>query len=241
MKEERIIAALGKVKGSYIMEAAPGRTKAKKHSMRWIAAVAAVFLTLLFLQTAPGAAAVEIVKETVTELIETLFPPKEITIAPEGMPAEIPYVADGKEPQIQEDGAVSVPGFAMYIDPEHYVMTEENGVTYVRPITFSENLPACEIEIVHLPDMLPLDAAESVRAEMTGNWESISEITSRTNGFYFSASGGSEWDSPQADLYFLEDGQQGTFHLTVRYFLEATEGHGVRFWTMVDTFEVIAP
>lgn len=39
--------------------------------------------------------------------------------------------------------------------------------------------------------------------------------------------------------YFVDDGQGGAFHITSRFFLEATEGHGVRFSTMLQSFTVL--
>ena len=55
-----------------------GRKKAPRFRyVRQLAAVIALILMLaIFLNTAPGAAAVEYVKEKVASLIETLFPPK---------------------------------------------------------------------------------------------------------------------------------------------------------------------
>ena len=47
---------------------------------------------------------------------------------PEGTPEVIHHEAQGRDPE--ED----TPGFAMYVDKENYVMTEENGIYYVRQI-----------------------------------------------------------------------------------------------------------
>lgn len=243
MKSERILYALGRVKESYIEEAAPGRKQPKKHHFRWAAAIAAVLLGVLFLQTAPGAAAAEMILEQVTSLIETLFPPKEVTVAPEGEIMEIPHIAGGQEPETQADGSTGIPGFGIYYDPETYVMVEENDATYIRPIFFSEDLPACEIEIRHLTDTSTMDAAEDARASIPSDWtiSSIENNLTSPAGLRFSASGGNQWNSLQEDLYFVDDGSQGVFQITLRYFLEATEGHGVRFWAMVETFTVIDP
>ena len=254
---------------------APERSRQHSHRFGFAATAAAVLLFIVFLQTPPGAAAVNIVREQVTEIIELLFPPKDITITLEGTPEEIPHTAQGQEP---ED--VSKPGFALYVDSESYVMTEENGVTYVKPMislptreevqqnnralleglspeetesevdrllaeqeAFYSNLLVCEIEIIHLPDTAPECAAGELRNQMFESWVSVSKIVESSNpvGLSFTASGGTEWDSPQEEHYFVGDGQQGTFRLTIRYFLEAAEGHGTRLRTMVGTFSVIHP
>lgn len=90
--------------------------------------IALVLAGILFLQTPMGVAAVEIVKESVSRLIEILFPPKDIIVMPEGTPEVVHHEAQGRDPE--ED----TPGFAMHVDTESYVMTEKNGIYYVRQI-----------------------------------------------------------------------------------------------------------
>lgn len=241
MKADRIMDALGKVKEAYIMESAPGRKMKRNHS-RWVAAAIVVVMLLAFFHTAPGVAALEIVKEAATKFIETLFPPKNIPVHVEGAVEVIHQEASGQEPMVQEDGITVIPGFAIYYDPDRYVMSEENGITYIRYDTDNE-LPPCEIEIKHISQLPPDQAAESIRNEMSGKWASVSEIQKwePKDGFAFSYSSGTNWDSACGDVFFLSDGHGGTFHITTRYFLEATEGHGVRFSQMVQTFEIINP
>lgn len=279
MKEERIMDALGSIKDKYVMEAAPAARKTKKHRTGWIAAVLALILgAALFTRTAPGTAAAAFVKEQVVSLIETLFPPKEITAMPEGMPEEKTYTAGGQEPRQDESAAKS--GFAIYYDPDSYEMTEEHGVTYIRSIpvvptreeirannlallegltpedaekkidellaqqeAFYASLPKCELEILHVPDTAPDETATAVRREKQQHWESVSEIEPYEPlaciAFYVSA--GTTWDSPVEHLYFVGNKQTGTYQITLRYFVEATEGHGVRLMTILNTFEVISP
>lgn len=240
MKADRIMDALSNVKEDYIMESVPVQKKVNKHRVRWIAAVVALFLVLGFFQTAPGAAAIEIVAEVVTNIMETLFPPKDIPVNVEGETEVIHHEAGGQEPEIQEDGTVTTPGYAIYYDAETYTMIEENGVTYIRFIT-DHALPPCEMEIRHIPNLLPEDAAKAMRAEMIESWEKVSDI-SKMDGMEavaFSFYAGMNWDSACGSVYFLSDGADGCFRLTARYFVEATEGHGTRFAQMVQTFELI--
>ena len=240
MKADQIMDALGNVKEDYIMESAPGKKKTKNIHIRWLAAAIALVMLLAFFQTAPGVAALEIVKEAVTSFIDTLFPPKDIPVEVEGETEVIHQEAGGQEPEMQEDGTVTVPGFAIYYDTESYTMSEENGVTYIRFITDNE-LPPCEMEIKHIPGVAPEDAAEATRKEMEQSWDSVSELRNleTREGFVFAFYAGTNWDSACGDVFFLSDGGDGCFQLTSRYFIEATEGHGARFAQMVQTFEVI--
>ena len=240
MKADRIMDALGKVKEDYIMESAPSRKKNRAPHFRWIAAAIALVMILAFFQTTPGVAALEIVKEAVTSFIETLFPPKDIPVNVEGETEVKHQEAGGQEPEMQEDGNVIAPGFAIYYDTELYTMSEEDGVTYIRFI-MDNDLPPCEMEIKYIPNLAPADAAGATHKEMAESWNSVSEVRSldTQDGYTFYFAAGTSWDSACGYAYFLSDGLNGCFQLTARYFVEATEGHGSRFGQMVQTFEVI--
>lgn len=135
MNVEQLMDALSNVDERYIQEAAPGGNRPAGRRLRYLAAVAAVAAALTFFQTAPGAAALEHVKETAAGLIETLFPSKDITLQIEGEAETQPHEAGGQIPE------ASVPGFAIYYDTERYRMTNEEGVFYIHPIV---DLPSRE-------------------------------------------------------------------------------------------------
>lgn len=242
MNADLLMDALGKVKDDYILEACPKQKQATRPPFRWIAAAIAVVMLLTFFQTAPGAHALEVAKEVITNFLEEFFPPKDIPVYVEGETEVVTQEAAGQEPEILEDGTVIAPGFGIYYDPELYTMIEDSGVTFIR-FNIENELPPCELEIRHIPGVAPVDAAESVRNEMTENWELVSEIRSLEDmdGLYLHISAGTNWNSPCEDIYFLSNGRDGSFQITARYFVEATEGHGVRFGQMVRTFEIIDP
>ena len=271
-----LLDILGGVQGKYILEAqqlrAGGRKPHRLRYMRQLAAVITLILILtLFLNTAPGAAAVEYVKEKVTSLIEALFPPKEMTINVEGMEYEGDYAADGVEPEVTAEAPQ--PGFAIYYDIDSYTMEKEGDITYIRPYlkpmtreevleiygdflsSLSEEeqeqqiaslmnpqaapaLPNCEIEIIHL-DIPYAQTASQERAELEGQWEITEAVAG--NRITFSMCNGQEWDSPIEVRDYISDEQGGCFRITSRYYLEAAEGHGVRFAAIVNTFAVIPP
>ena len=126
MKEERILQLLGEVDEKYIAEAAPEETPKKKPVLRRLMIVAACLGLLLTLGCAAVAVSPE-VRAAVQSIIEILFPPKEVTVTPEGLPESVPHTAQGQEPT--EDA----PGFAIYVDEGGYEMTEENGAFVIRP------------------------------------------------------------------------------------------------------------
>ena len=282
MKSMDLLEVVGSIRDKYILEAGKCREqtvpakKAKSNrtvQFRIAAMIALVLAGILFLQTPMGVAAVEIVKESVSRLIETLFPPKEIIVMPEGTPEVVHHEAQGRDPD--ED----TPGFAMYVDTESYVMTEENGVYYVRQIPieydreeirkqqaalleglsteeqeavidtriqelkdFYASLPANEIEIREIPDKEFSAYAEEIINQMSTDWEITEELiwVDRPLAYTFSVSGGNSWDSPHEVHYFVDNGKQGTFHIIARCYLEAAEGHGIRFMSMIQTFEIVS-
>lgn len=242
MKTDKLVDALSNVEDTYIQEAAPKKKKHLRLPVSLIAASLILAMLVLFCQTAPGAAAVESIREAVSSFIEGLYPPKKIPVEVEGVVEYIPQEAGGQEPQTQPDGTATAPGFAIYYDPERYVMTEEEGVTYIRFVTDS-GLPPCQVEIRHISEVSCADAAGKTRLEMLESWDTVSEISplDGQDGLVFSFYAGLDWDSPCGDVYFLADGQGGCFCLTARYFVEAAEGHGARFGQMITTFQVIAP
>ena len=282
MKSMDLLEVVGSIRDKYILEAGKCREQAaptkkakftRTAQIRIAAMIALILAGILFLQTPMGVAAVEIVKESVSRLIETLFPPKDIIVMPEGTPEVVHHEAQGRDPE--ED----TPGFAMYVDTESYVMTEENGIYYVRHIPIEYNrelirdqqaalleglspeeqeaaidariqelkefyasLPANEIEIREVPGKEFSAYAQEVRNQMSANWQITEDIhwTDKPLAYSFSASGGNAWNSPQEDHYFIDNGKQGTFHIVARCYLEAAEGHRIRFMSMIQTFEIVS-
>ena len=135
-------------------------------------------------------------------------------------------------------------GFVLYVNQESYRCREEDGVYLVEPILApSAELPPCRLEIVQRTYVSPQYAAEQAAAELMETYAEVSDITENDviGGLMVSGSDGTAWDAAQADVYVVSDCQGGAYILTARYFMEATEGHGVRFRDMVGTFEAVAP
>lgn len=271
MKEERILRVLGEVDETYIGEAAPREIRRKKPVLQKLIVAAACLGLLLTLGCAAEAVSPEI-RAAVQSVIETLFPPKEVIVAPEGLPESIPHVAQGQEPT--EDS----PGFAIYVDEDRYEMIEENGVFYIRPKktrisreeirqnnfalleglsaeeqeafiddrlaeqeAFYEALPPCEMEIRELEGKDLEAAADVARTKMSQTWETVTEIENEDFRLSFLASDGTAWDAPQENHYFYPNGERQVYHIIIRYYLDAEEGHGTRLRTMLETFSVIDP
>ena len=143
-------------------------------------------------------------------------------------------------PQSQEEAA----HFLIYVNEEQYYIREVDGLYSIRSaIPLPEEFPECGLDIVHLAGTAPGEA-KAAAAEALGNqYVEIcqeEEAAVLPKSFYLRASAGTDWDSKQAELWFVDDGQGGTFVLTARYFLEAEEGMGMRFRDMVSSFRVVS-
>lgn len=94
MKEERILQLLGEVDEKYIAEAAPKETQKKKPVLQRLMIIAACLGLLLTLGCAAVAVSPE-VRAAAQSIIEILFPPKEVTLTPEGLPESVPPYGTG--------------------------------------------------------------------------------------------------------------------------------------------------
>lgn len=135
--------------------------------------------------------------------------------------------------------------FLIYVNEEQFSICEENGLYSIRSTSdLPEDFPECGLDILHLPGTAPEEAlteAESAAGEHYGEISSEELSAALPDALYLRASAGTDWDSEQAELWFVSDGQGGSFVLTARYFLEAEEGLGARFRDMVSSFRVVSP
>ncbi len=142
-----------------------------------------------------------------------------------------------------------MPEFFLWLNEEIYYACERNGVytilPYDPPQVPGEVLPECKMEIEYMDKDLA-DAADAVRTRLEGLYESVSEID-REDGedqtgwpplarYYFRADNGTAWNSAQREVWLIPCDEGGVFILSSSYFLEAEEGHGVRFVTMAYNF-----
>ncbi len=131
----------------------------------------------------------------------------------------------------------SVCDFVIFVNEETYQVTEQDGAYVIAPIlTQPGGLPPCRLTITRREGLSPGEALAQEAGELRKAYAQVTE----QDGALF-ASDGTNWDSAQADVTFVDDGQGGTYVLTAAYFLEAAEGHGIRFRDMAGTFQVIDP
>ena len=143
-------------------------------------------------------------------------------------------------PQSREEAV----DFLIYVNEEQFSIREENGLYSIRSNhPLPENFPEMGLDILHLPGTAPDAAAADAEDTLKGRYVEVTseEVSAALPGScYLRAGAGTDWDSEQAELWFVSDGQGGTFVLTSHYFLEAEEGMGMRFRDMVSSFRVVS-
>ena len=106
---------------------------------------------------------------------------------------------------------------------------------------FYDNLPTEEIRITQIQEISVEDAAGEMREELSELYADVSDImvSELPKGLYIRADEGTAWDCEVKEVYFVDNGLGGVFVITASYIVDATEGVGVRFHSMIETFRVL--
>lgn len=135
--------------------------------------------------------------------------------------------------------------YVIYIDETRYQMSNNSDSTKITPVEpLPANYPEVFMDITHLPNEPPEQAVKQIQIDMENSFPEsapipIETVTSPVHGYWLHGAAGSEWDSKIMDIYVLSDRKKGSYRITSNYFLEAAEGHGARFYYMLESFEVV--
>lgn len=198
----------------------------KKNYKPLIGIVATIFIILMGLQTEIGYGIINQIKETFT-------PKKEIT-------EEIEGNKEKTEVQLKQSKKSN---YIIYIDEERYKFIEgKDSDKIVMKEEFNDDLPEISMEIKQLISKSPEDLINKLEAEIKAEYEifyEVEKITTPIKGWRLKGLKGQEWNSEVIKIYIISNGNNGSFLIIQRYFLEAEEGHGVRFDEMLKTFQII--
>ncbi|MFC6333576.1 hypothetical protein ACFP56_13185 [Paenibacillus septentrionalis] len=192
----------------------------------WIISVAAAASIIgVFTTTNTGQAFVEQIKQY-------FEPKKQVQEDIEGMPEE-------KEIVLQDTKS----GYVIYIDEERYKLVEEaNRDVIVTKEPLGDIYPEVSMSIEQAENEKPEDAAARLQQQLTEQYATVKEpesVTDPLTATMLSAIDGNEWDSPVERIYILSNERGGSFIITQKYFLEASEGHGARFHHMLKQFTIV--
>ena len=203
------------------------REKKKKFKVISVVITAAAGVMILFsAQTESGSAFIKQMKDM-------FVPEKEINQSIEGNEEETNVnLQEGKNSE-----------YIIYIDEERYklVQGEESAIiTTKEPL--EERYPEVSMEIKQVTDMAPQEMVSILEEELSSKYTKMTEtesVTEPVEGFKMHGISGSEWDSPVTNVYVIDNLNGGSFVITEKYFLEAAEGHGARFYAMLQEFKII--
>lgn len=131
-------------------------------------------------------------------------------------------------PQTQE--AVD---FLIYVNEEQFHIREENGLYSIRNNSpLPDGFPECGLDIAHLAGTSPDEAIQLAAESLGGRYTEIfqeDESTVFPQCLYLRASAGTDWDSEQARLWFVSDGQGGLSSLPPAISWRRKRGWGCAF------------
>lgn len=241
MKEEKIVRALGLVQEKYIQEAAPGRGGRKKNNFAWWAAAAASLLLLLAAGKIIGGGNPALPGASETPA-QSAAPTESAGTKPELNGSGVGTLHIMQTAQGTDANGGRTPDFLIYVNQDEYCVRETEQGYVIEPLLKAENLPPCLVEISWQGDVSVKDALAQQAEALAETMLSVGEPALSEDGArgWVYGSNGNNWDSEQADVCVMDDLQGGVFIATSRYFLEATEGHGMRFADMLATFEPVS-
>lgn len=205
-----------------------------KPLMTFYATAAAALLVFAGTQTEQGSALVDKIKNS-------FEPEKEVVMLMEGqqeaatlsLPTTRSYAVDGKKEM----------DYVIYVDKKMYALKEEEGRDVIVPkMVLGDNYPEVSMEIMHLPEELPEIVSAAVANEVAsefGEVKETEEVQLPLEALVIQNKPAGEWNSPIERVYVIDDQKGGSYVVTQRYFLEAAEGHGIRFDEMLKEFHIV--
>lgn len=187
---------------------------------------AAVIAVAVFLALPPG--------EAFMKSVQNWFAPeKKIEVEVEGNKEET-----NGQVHVNEESR-----YAIYYDKERYKLVQQDGkdvITTIEPLP--EPYPQVSLTIEQDVDALPEALAVAIAGKLADQFaevRDIEKVSEPVEGYRIHAVNGQDRLSEIITVYVTSNERQGSFILTMNYFLEAAEGHGARFTQTLEQFEVL--
>lgn len=133
--------------------------------------------------------------------------------------------------------------YAIYYDKDRYKLVQEGGKDVITTIDLlPEPYPQVSLTIEQKTDKQPEKLAAEIAkqlGEKFANVREIERVASPVDGYRIHAIDGNDRLSRVTTIYVTDNKKQGSFVLSMNYFLEAAEGHGARFTQTLEQFEVL--
>lgn len=211
-----------KKRGSKVM-----KKNRKKFSM--LGVVAATMLVLVFVGVGTDTG------DAMVDKIKSMFVPEK----------EIVQILEGSEEKINlELNSGSKADYIIYIDQDRYKLIVENGVDKIVTLEpLPQDFPEVSLKIEQVLDKKPLELLEELEDSVVEQYEKVvfrGEVVEPLKGWLIEAKKtNNEWNTPIIKILIVDNDQGGSFLITQRLFLEAEEGHGLRFEEMLKEFRIV--
>jgi hypothetical protein len=150
---------------------------------------------------------------------------------------------EGNTEETQVDLEVSPQKYVIYIDKAMYELKNVAGKDIITPINKAEGYPEVSLTIEQATDKVPADVLADIEKELKSKYSDVKpfeEVTEPVKGLSIRALGGNKWNSPVVNYYIVDNTKGGSFIIKEQYFLEASEGHGARFYHMLKEFKIVS-
>ncbi|WP_246469246.1 hypothetical protein [Cohnella nanjingensis] len=133
--------------------------------------------------------------------------------------------------------------YVIYYDKERYKLVQQEGkdvITTKEPLP--EKYPEVSLTIEQYKDLKPEELIKRLSEALAGKYSDVREVekvSEPLEGYRVRALNGTKWDSEVVVIYVADNRKQGSFALTEKYFMEASEGHSARFEQMLKQFKVL--
>jgi hypothetical protein len=132
--------------------------------------------------------------------------------------------------------------YIIYYDKDIYNMKSIEGKDIITPINKAENYPEVSMTIEQVADKRPHVLASEIEKDIKEKYSVVENkglVNEPVTGILISTRAGSNSKDPVINYYLIENNRGGTFKITQKYFVEASEGHGARFYNMLKEFKII--
>ena len=177
--------------------------------------------------------------------VQTWFAPeKKAEVRVEGQTEQTDQQLHQSTPAPSDAGSAGEEAqYVIYYDRDRYKLVageDKDVITTKEPLP--DRYPDVYATIEQLPGVAPADAIAQARERLAAAFAEVratEQVSEPVAGYRVRAIDGQEWNSEIEVVYATDNGKGGSFVLTLRYFLEAAEGHGARFEQMLQQFQVV--
>ena len=136
-------------------------------------------------------------------------------------------------------------GYVLYVDESNYQMVKHDGKDRIIPkIKLEPTLPEVYLEIQHVKGKPPMDMVPLIEYKLKSSFENVENygtVEQPIKAISLHAHNELASHAPVVTYYIVDDNQGGSYVIEQHLFLEAAEGHGVRFYHMLKEFKVVNP